>query len=130
MSLFAEVIETSRKPSPVPTMSIAPELGMLNLVRNYDLRARTILAVGQQDTDASGLMFPPGTAFIGAISDHTVVDSAKAAVPVGSEMKMSMNYNSVIRAMSTPDFAKVVHGKQKMNRSAKDREAHPFLTSV
>ncbi len=129
-ALFAEVIETSRKPSPVPTMSIAPELGMLNLVRNDDLRARTILAVGQQDTDASGLMFPPGTAFISATSDHTVVDSAKAAVPVGSEMKMGMNYSALMRAMSAPDVAKVVHGKQKMNGSAKDRKAHPFLTLV
>ncbi|WP_299971393.1 alanine/ornithine racemase family PLP-dependent enzyme [uncultured Roseobacter sp.] len=129
-TLFAEVIETSRKPSPAPTMSIAPELGMLNLVRSDDLRARTILAVGQQDTDASGLMFSPGTAFIGATSDHTVVDSAKAAVPVGSEMKMGMNYSALMRAMSAPDVAKVVHSRQKINGSAKDHETHPFLTLV
>ncbi|MEJ6396112.1 alanine/ornithine racemase family PLP-dependent enzyme [Gymnodinialimonas sp. 2305UL16-5] len=114
-ALFAEVIETSRKPSPLLTRSIAPEFGMLKLVRNDDLRVRTILAAGRQDTDVSGLMFPSGIAFIGATSDHTVVDTAKSAVPVGSEMKMGMNYSALMRAMSTPDVAKVVHGKPTMN---------------
>lgn len=129
-ALFAEVIETRLKPSSLPTRSIAPELGMLKLVRNDDLQARTILAVGQQDTDASGLTFPSGFMFLGATSDHTVVDTAKSAVPIGSEMKMSMNYSALMRAMSAPDVAKVVHGKQMMNGSAKDREPHPFLTLV
>jgi predicted amino acid racemase len=129
-TLFAEVIETSRKPNPLSTRSIAPELGMLKLVRNDDRRVRTILAVGQQDTDASGLTFPSGMAFIGATSDHTVVDTGNADVSVGSEMKMGMNYSALMRAMSAPDVAKVVHGRQKMNGSAKDRETHPFLTLV
>ncbi|TLP55494.1 alanine/ornithine racemase family PLP-dependent enzyme [Parasedimentitalea maritima] len=127
-TLFAEVIETSRKPSLLSTKSIAPALGILKLVQSDDLRARTILAVGQQDTDTSGLKFPSGMAFIGATSDHTVVDTAKSAVPVGSEMKMGMNYNALMRAMSALDVAKVVYGKQKMNGSAKDHETHPFLT--
>ncbi|WP_299197765.1 alanine/ornithine racemase family PLP-dependent enzyme [uncultured Tateyamaria sp.] len=129
-TIFAEVIETSRKPSPLLTRSIAPELGMLKLVRNDDLRVRTILAVGQQDTDASGLTFPSGIVIIGATSDHTVVDTAKSAVPVGSEIKMGMKYSALMRAMSAPDVAKVVHGKQTMNGKAKDRETHPFLTLV
>ncbi len=125
-ALIAEVIETKAK----PTKSTAPELGMLKLVQSDDHRARTILAIGQQDTDTSGLTFPSGVLFIGATSDHTVVDTAKSAVPVGSEMKVGMNYSALMRAMSAPDVAKVVHGKQKMNGSGKDREAHPFLTLV
>lgn len=129
-TIFAEVIETSRKPSPLLTRSIAPELGMLKLVRNDDLRVRTILAVGQQDTDASGLTFPSGIMIIGATSDHTVVDTAKSAVPVGSEIKMGMKYSALMRAMSAPDVAKVVHGKQTINGNAKDQETHPFLTLV
>lgn len=129
-ALVAEVIETRLKPISLPTRTLAPELRMLKLVRNEDLRARTVLAVGQQDTDTSGLMFPLGMAFIGATSDHTVVDTAKSAVPVGSEMKMGMNYSALMRAMSAPDVAKVVHGKQKMNGSAKDRETHLFLNLV
>lgn len=129
-ALIAEVIETRLKPSSRPTRSIAPELWKLKLVRNDDYRTRTVLAVGQQDTFASGLTFPSGFTFIGATSDHTVIDTAKSAASVGSEMKIGMNYSALMRAMSAPDVAKVVHGKQSMNGSAKDRETHPFLTLV
>lgn len=127
-AFFAEVIETSRKPGAVPIRSSAAELRFVKLVRNDDLRIRTILAVGQQDTDASGLMFPFGFTFIGATSDHTVVDTAKTAMPIGSEMKMSMNYSALMRAMSAPDVAKVVFGKHTKFGSAKDQETRPFLT--
>ena len=129
-ALFAEVIETRNEPSAIPPASIAPELGILRLVRNDDRQARTILAVGQQDTETSGLTFPSGVMFIGATSDHTVVDTAESAVPVGSEMKMGMNYSALMRAMSAPDVVKIVHGKQKMNGSAKHCEIQPYLTLI
>lgn len=129
-ALFAEVIETRGKPSSIPPASIAPGHGMLKLVQSDDLQARTVLAVGQQDTDTSGLTFPSGILFIGATSDHTVVDTAKSIVPVGSEMRMGMNYSALMRAMSAPDVAKAVHGKQKMNGSSKDCETQPYLTLV
>lgn len=129
-ALIAEVIETRVKPSAMPTKSIAAEPGMLTLVRSDDHRTRTTLAVGQQDTDASGLIFPSGITFIGATSDHTVVDTGKSALSVGSEMKMNMNYGALMRAMSAPDVAKVVHGKQATNAMAKDQETNPFLKLV
>lgn len=129
-ALFAEVIETKAKPRAILTKSTASELGNLKLVRNEDGKTRAILAIGQQDTDTSGLTFPTEILFIGATSDHTVVDTTKSAVSVGSEMKMGMNYSALMRAMSAPDVAKVVHGKKKMNGSGKDREVHPFLTLV
>ncbi|GAA6162545.1 hypothetical protein NBRC116590_02490 [Pelagimonas sp. KU-00592-HH] len=128
--LIAEVVETSRKHSSLLSQSTTPKPGGLKLVRKVDIRARTILAVGQQDTDASGLTFPSGVEWIGATSDHTVVETAKSALSVGSEMKMGMNYSALMRAMSAPDVAKVVHGKQRMRGSAKDREIHPVLTLV
>ena len=132
-ALFAEVIETRDKPSAIPTASTAATLRTLKLVQNDDLRTRTILAVGQQDTDTSGLTFPSGFRFIGATSDHAVVDTTKSAVSVvsvGSEMKMGMNYSALMRAMSAPDVAKTVHGKQKMNGGVKDCETQPYLTLV
>ena len=129
-ALFAEVIETSRKPSLLPTRSIGSELRVLKLVRNDDRRARTILAVGQQDTDASGLTFPSGMAFIGATSDHIVIDTVESGLPVGSEMRIGMNYSALMRAMSAPDVAKTVHGRQKTNGIANDRKTHPSLTLV
>lgn len=129
-ALFAEVIETRDKPSSIPPAPIAPELGKLYLVPNDDYTARTILAVGQQDTDVSGLTFPSGMMFIGATSDHTVVDTANSTVTVGSEMEMGMNYSALMRVMSAPDVATTVHGKQKMNGSANDCETRPYLTLV
>lgn len=129
-ALFAEVIETRNKPSAISPASVAPELGTLKLVRNDDLRARTILAVGQQDTETSGLIFHSGNTFIGATSDHTVVDTTKFAVSVGSEMKIGMKHSALMRAMSAPDVAKVVHGKQKMNGRSKHCEIQPYLTLV
>lgn len=127
-SFFAEVIETRLKPSAIPTASTAATLGTLKLVQNDDLRTRTILAVGQQDTDTSGLTFPKETLFIGATSDHAVVDTTKSTVSVGSEMKMGMNYSALKQAMSAPDVVKIVYGKQRMNGSAKDCETKPYLT--
>ena len=129
-ALIAEVIETRDKPNSIPPASIAPELGILKLVRSDDLQARTVLGVGQQDTDTSGLTFPSGIMFIGATSDHTVVDTAKCGVPAGSEMKMGMNYSALMRAMSAPDVATTVHGNQKMNGGSKDCETQTCLTLV
>ncbi|WP_224825437.1 alanine/ornithine racemase family PLP-dependent enzyme [Cognatishimia sp. MH4019] len=129
-ALYAEVIETRNKPSAILPASIAPELGGLRLVRNDVLRTRTILAVGQQDTDTNGLTFPTEITFIGATSDHAVVDTTKSAVSVGSEMKIGMNYSALMRAMSAPNVAKVVHGKQKMNGRSKHCEIQPYLTLV
>ena len=126
-ALFAEVIETKAKPNAIPVKTACE---VPKLEGSDDLRARTILAVGQQDTDAIGLTFPSGTMFIGATSDHTVVDTAKSAMPVGSEMKMGMNYSALMRAMSAPDVAKTVHGNKTMNRIPTDIEAHPFPTLV
>ncbi|MEL6103956.1 MAG: alanine racemase [Pseudomonadota bacterium] len=89
-SLFAEVIETRLKPSAMPTRSIAPELGMLNLVPKGVPRTQAILALGQQDIDASGLTFPSGVTLIGATSDHIVVHNTGSTLSVGSEIEMGM----------------------------------------
>lgn len=129
-ALFAEVIETRLKPSSMPTRPSPLEYVKLELVSNVGLQNRAVLAVGQQDTDTSGLTFPSGIALIGATSDHTVVDTAKSTVLVGSEMKMGMNYSALMRAMSAPDVATTVHGKQKMNGSSSDCETRPYLTLV
>jgi len=129
-ALFAEVIEAKLKSSSMPTKPSPLDYGKLELVSNIGQTNRSILAVGQQDTDASGLKFSSGVGFIGATSDHTVIDTDNADVSVGSEMKTGVNYSALTRAMSAPDVAKAVHGKLTMNESAKNRETHPFLTLV
>ncbi len=129
-TFFAEVIETGSKPCAPPRQPVAPAPGMLRLVRGDDRKVRTILAVGKQDTDPGGLGFPSGVTYLGATSDHTVTGSAKATMPVGSEMKMSMDYSALMRAMNAPDVTKVLRGKKALNATNTDRDARPQLTLV
>ncbi|MDP5220947.1 alanine racemase [Ruegeria sp. 2205SS24-7] len=120
-ALFAEVIEARLKPVAMLTRPSAPEYGKLELVSKCGQRNRSILAVGQLDTDASGLTFTAGIEFIGATSDHTAVDTTDSPVSVGSEIKMGMNYSALMRAMSAPDVAKIVHRSLPVNGMVTDR---------
>ena len=129
-ALFAEVIEARLKPNSMPTRPSPREYGKLELVSNVGQLYRSVLAVGRQDTDASGLAFPTGIGFIDATSDHTVVDTGKANVSVGSEMKIGMNYSALMRAMSAPDVAKVVQHRQPVNGTGTDPRAQSFLRLV
>ncbi len=115
-AFFAEVIETRHKPAATGARD--------------GQRPRSILAVGWQDTDANGLGFPHGVRFIGATSDHTVVDTSGFTAPVGSEMRIGLSYSALMRAMSAPDVAKAVVGKQSVDRVISNRAATPFLTVV
>ena len=129
-ALVAEVIEVRLKPNANPTRPSPRGYGKLELVANIDKRTRAILAVGRQDTDASGLVFPSGIAFIDATSDHTVVDTGKVNVSVGSEMKMGMNYSALMQAMSAPDVKKVVRQELPVKGICKDVEPQPLLKLV
>nr|WP_255670571.1 alanine racemase [Cognatishimia sp. F0-27] len=129
-ALFAEVIEARGKPGTIPHETTPPDLGPLRIVGQDNPGTRVVLAVGQQDTDAGDLTFPSGFTFVGATSDHTVVDTGQSVMPVGSEMKMGMRYGALMRAMSARDVAKAVHGKRDMTTRAKDHDPPPFLTLV
>ncbi|MBW4708254.1 alanine/ornithine racemase family PLP-dependent enzyme [Roseobacter sp. YSTF-M11] len=129
-ALFAEVIEARPKPSSISMRPSVPKQGQLELVSDGGQGNRAVLAIGEQDTNASGLCLPSGFGLIGATSDHTVVDTAHITLPVGSEMKMGLSYSALMRAMSAPDVAKSVHGKQSLKGIALDREPHRVLTLV
>ena len=72
---------------------------------------RTILALGQQDADPSGLLPPPGIACIGASSDHLVLSTGDRHVEVGAEIAFQLNYSALVRAMTSPFVAKVLHDR-------------------
>ncbi|WP_242601477.1 alanine/ornithine racemase family PLP-dependent enzyme [Pseudaestuariivita atlantica] len=129
-ALFAEVIEARHNPSSMPTKPSPLEYRKLELVSNVGQTNRSILAVGQQDTDASGLKFPSGVGFIGATSDHTVIDTGNANVSVGSEMKIGMDYSALMRAMSAPDVEKVVRHGLSENGVYKESRPRPILKLV
>lgn len=129
-ALFAEVIETKLKPSAMPTRPSPLEYGTLRVVSNISQQNRAVLAVGRQDTDANGLTFSSGIGFIGATSDHTVVDTGQANVSVGSETKMSMNYSALTRAMSAPDIEKIARHGLPVSEKIKGNAHRPLLKLV
>ena len=129
-AIFAEVIEAKIKPNPMPIRPRAPKCGNIEQVLIDDQRHRAVLAVGQQDTDVSGLILPSGFKFIGATSDHTVIDTGKADVSVGSEMKIGMNYSALMRAMSAPDVAKSVHHGHPVDGKVAAKKTRPLLRLI
>lgn len=111
--LVAEVIESKVKPSAVTFVD--PALGKLRLVAgSSDPSSRSILAIGQQDTDVLGLSMPTGIKYLGATSDHLVVQSKHSALRVGAELSFQMNYSALMHAMAAPDIAikPLVHSSQ------------------
>lgn len=107
-TFVAEVIETSFKLRGTPAPPREPAPSPLGPVRNSDGSSRSVLAVGQQDTDTGGLAFPEGVISQGATSDHTVIRSNNPMALVGSDMNMGMNYSALMRAMNASDVAKVM----------------------
>jgi len=100
ISLFAEVIECT--PVEVPPEESAA---------NNETSSKLILAVGTIDTDVTGIKFQKDIEFIGATSDHLVVRSRNSAHRVGSEIKFSINYSALARAMAGPDVVQHVFNR-------------------
>lgn len=104
--LVAEVIETKIKPNPARTPFVGPIRAAPHLVPENDPMTRSILAVGNQDTDVSGLTMPLGVKYQGATSDHLVMHVIDDDLRVGSEVKIQMNYSALVRAMAAHDVGK------------------------
>ncbi len=110
ITLVAEVIESKIKPSQ-PWGEIAqtafgekpPAVDRGNILQ-------MILAVGQQDTDPSGLHAPPGIEILGNSSDHLIAESGSNRFSVGAEVRFQLNYSALVRAMTSPFVAKVISG--------------------
>ncbi len=102
-TLIAEIIETDKKP-PLPHVSCTePALASLRLVPKAADTPRVILAIGQQDTDISGLSMAPDHWMIGATSDHLIIGTKRSKPRIGSEIKFQMNYSALMHAMAAPD---------------------------
>jgi len=109
ITLIAEVIEARIKPT-LPTGSLAQTaFGETPLVKDRGLVRQSLLAIGRQDIDPSGLQAPSGIQIMGASSDHLILetDSEKLMV-VGTEVCFTLNYSALVRAMTSPFVAKRV----------------------
>ncbi len=78
---------------------------------------QAILAIGEQDTDCSSLVAPPGTAIIGASSDHLVLDCGSTSPLVGAQLRFHLGYSALVRAMTSP-FVTQVFGHAGASRVA------------
>lgn len=106
ISLIAEVIESKIKPL-LPWGDIAESaFGEPAATPREGFTARTILALGHQDTDPSGLEPPTGLTVLGASSDHLILSSRPPCLSVGSEVCLEVNYSALLRAMTSGSVAK------------------------
>ncbi|WP_299353583.1 alanine/ornithine racemase family PLP-dependent enzyme [uncultured Shimia sp.] len=126
--LIAEVIETKTNPASVADRS--PCFGARHLVAQNSPNARSILALGVQDTDLSGLTMPVRIRFVGATSDHTIITNPKSYLHVGNEVKFYMNYGALMRAMAAPNIAIRLLGDAPLLKSISTKHSRSSLTLV
>lgn len=100
-ALVAEVIESKRKPSQPWGSTGEAAWGEVTLAGDRGDIWQTILAVGHQDTDPSGLEPPCDIHFLGASSDHLVVETPERMTP-GDELRFIPGYGALVRAMTSP----------------------------
>lgn len=106
--LFAEVIEVKTKPEPTLLIAMDSVSKALRLVPNHYGGARSILALGAQDTDTEGLTMPDGYVCLGATSDHLVMQSSRTTSRIGDDMRLELDYSALLRSMNAPSVTKIV----------------------
>lgn len=110
ITLIAEVIESKDKPT-LPWGELAQSaFGECPLPEDKGNITQTILAIGRQDVDPSGLEPPSGITILAASSDHLVLDSSHYSkhLTIGAEIPFQLNYSALLRAMTSPFIAKVI----------------------
>ncbi len=117
--LLAEVIETKAITKQNPVLS------MVCMATDRPSNTRSILAIGLQDTDAAGLTFPAGVTFIGATSDHIVIETTNSPLRAGDEMTLHMKYSALTRSMAAPDVAKIVRKEKILTECIAANTARP-----
>lgn len=128
-ALVIEVIETIHKPDRVAVMVADPVLKSLCLIP-ADSHLRSIVALGRQDTEVKGLSFPEGTIVLAATSDHMVIQNHAVPMPVGSEIRLGMNYDALMRIMAAPDTVMEYVGTASGAASHHAKRNDPFLHLV
>jgi predicted amino acid racemase len=108
ITLVAEVIESKVKPSRPWGELAQTAFGEKPPATDRGDISRTIVALGQQDADPSGLLPAPGIEILGASSDHLIVDSGRHRLAVGAEITLQLDYSALVRAMTSPFVGKVV----------------------
>lgn len=109
VTLVAEVIEAKDKPSQPWGELGQTAFGERPPPSPRGATVRTIVAIGHQDVDPSGLLPAPGIEVLGASSDHVVLDAGGRRFAVGAEIAFQLSYSALVRAMTSPFVGRVVH---------------------
>ncbi len=129
-TIFAEVIETKVKPERNCWRMDGSKSSAIHVVIDNSKAMQSILAIGYQDTDIEGLSLPINISFIGATSDHMILDTGAVSLAIGAEVKLRPNYSALMRAMSAPNIKKVVHNRRRLPKDNAALQLTPNLTLI
>ena len=108
IKFVAEVVESKSKPTATHGSKGLTCFKKPDNVFNNKFIYQSILAVGHQDTDPSGLECVENHKIIGATSDHLIIGSTKAIIPIGTEIVFQLNYSALLKSMISPFVEKVI----------------------
>jgi len=100
--LVAEVTELKSKPSAPYGEKGQNAFGQKLHFEDKGDMPRTILGIGQQDVNVSGLHPNIDITILGAGSDHIIIDPKKNNLRLGDEVAFSLNYAALLSVMTSP----------------------------
>jgi predicted amino acid racemase len=101
-TLFAEVIESSTKPS-LPYGEVCQDVsGQIPEFQDLGRIRRAILGIGQQDVLVSGLTPRAEISILGTSSDHIIMNTGNIVYIAGEEVAFDLNYGALLSAMTSP----------------------------
>lgn len=136
ITLVGEVIESRRKPTQPWGRTSQNAFGeTVEAARSREEAEhggeiwQTIVAVGRQDTDPNDLMSAPGTAVLGASSDHLILETNTRVRP-GTAIPFEPGYSALLRSMTSPHVAKRFTGDQDAHRTISVSSNHRSQTTA
>ena len=103
ISIVGEVIESKEKPSQPKGRTGQSAFGQIDHRHvGADHQRRVLVALGRQDVDTDGLVAPTSFAILGAGSDHLILECTGDPPHIGEELRFSLNYSALLRAMTSP----------------------------
>jgi predicted amino acid racemase len=108
--LETEIVELKVKPS-VPHGKIGRDaMGRIPVFEDLGNRLKAIVAIGEQDVQADGMIpVDPGIKVLHASSDHTVLDvnDFNGQLRIGGIIRFRLGYGALLRAMTSEYVEKV-----------------------
>lgn len=107
-TLFGEVIESKTKPSHPSGEIGETSFGLVATASDRGLIRQSIVALGHQDTDPTGIIaLSSKLPILGSSSDHIILDDIENSLSTGSEVSFNPNYSALIRSMASPFVTKI-----------------------